>query len=155
MTMAIAIAIVIVIAIFTYIFISKFYIVGTPTCFIHRFKANEDYLNDTIKDVDTMLLRNGFHLVRQYAEYIKWDGRQTTVEFYPYKNSQEGTLFICSSEKYSHDWQKIAIDIEHTLRSPIMSIQTYIQLDPSIYDCNPNCSIDVKLPLDFLEFNKK
>lgn len=118
---------------FQYLFTIK----GTSTCFMHHFQIDENSFIQSQSEIGRTLKEDGFHVDFKSNSYQKWTNGVTNVvlnaDLLEKKETEKHRdLTICTSDKSSKDWQRVAVLLESKLAKNINNIYIQVQLDPEV-----------------------
>jgi hypothetical protein len=83
-----------------------------------------------------------------------WESSQATVSFYSSPDSGDYSMFVCTKKRDARLWQQVAQRVEQLPQGNVTTATAWLQRNNRDFRCDPNCTVQVRMPLDFEQLNR-
>ncbi|WAC74686.1 hypothetical protein OU995_08295 [Roseateles sp. SL47] len=138
------------------LYYTGFRVKEAPTCANFRASVPAERANKVLPDLQSVIEAAGLKLKPEVQRdtYARWESDRAKVSYYANRESKDSSLFVCSNNSDPKLWQEVAVKMEQVLQRDAITVKAWLQLNDNDFKCNPNCVIDVPMPLDFEKLNR-
>jgi len=126
----------------------------TPTCISFKVAGTVDGKAKVLEALQGVVESAGMTLKAKHDASMVWEGPQTTVSYYSNLESGDYTIFVCTRNRDVRAWQEIAALVERALQGKVTTASAWLQRNNRDFKCDPNCTVQVRMPLDFEQLNR-
>ena len=126
----------------------------TPTCISFKVSGPANTANKVLSDLQSVIDSVGMKLKTKRDTSLVWESPRATVSYYSNREVGGYSIFVCSKKRNAKLWQEVSIRVEELLQRNAAAASAWLQRNNRDFKCDPNCTTQVSMPLDFEQLNR-